>query len=331
MMMTGALLLASLFVWPLWNITLEAPQYPDPIGMDIHVNRFADANPNDIQNINIMNHYVGMKDIPEKIPEFTYFPYIAIAMIMLGVIFALIGNRNLYLVWLGLMVILGTLAFYDFYLWEYDYGHNLKENAAIKFTDAEGQPMAYQPPLIGSKDILNFKAISMPRLGAYLMFTGMLLSLLAFWKARKEGLLNTFIVALLCISLLSCSSGPQPIRYGQDACAFCQMTIVDRTHAAQLVTETGKSFKYDAIECMMNDMKSWDHPQIESLLVADYANPGVLTNATTAAYLISQGIPSPMGKNLTAFESFHHRDQAQTEKSGRSLDWSLLEKEFGLR
>ena len=186
LMLVGAVLLGGLFVWPMWNITLEAPQYPDPIGMDIHINRFADANPNDIKNINIMNHYVGMKDIPETIPEFAIFPVVAGAMIILGIAAALVGKPQLYLAWFALMIILGSIAFYDFYLWEYDYGHNLKENAAIKFTDADGEPMAYQPPLIGAKKILNFKAISMPRLGAYLMFLGMALSVAAFYQSKKE-------------------------------------------------------------------------------------------------------------------------------------------------
>lgn len=186
MMLFGALLLGGLFVWPLWNITLEAPQYPDPIGMDIHIDRFEDAKPNDIKNINIMNHYVGMKDIPETIPEFEIFPYVTIGMMVLGVLFAYIGRSKLYFAWVVLMLVLGSIAMYDFYLWEYDYGHDLKENAAIKFTDADGQPMAYQPPLIGSKMILNFKAISMPRLGAYGMFLGIALSLMAFFRAKKE-------------------------------------------------------------------------------------------------------------------------------------------------
>ena len=185
-MLIGAVLLGGLFLWPMWNITLEAPQYPDPIGMDIHINRFEDANPNDIKNINIMNHYVGMKDIPETIPEFEIFPYVAIGMIVLGIALAFIGKPKLYLGWFILMMILGSIAMYDFYLWEYDYGHDLKENAAIKFTDEDGEPMAYQPPLIGAKMILNFKAISMPRLGAYAMFLGMGLSLLAFIKSKKE-------------------------------------------------------------------------------------------------------------------------------------------------
>ena len=187
-MIVGALLLAPLFFLPLWNITLKAPQYPEPLGMNIHIDKFVDANPNDIKNINIMNHYVGMKDIPEVIPEFDIFPKVVIAMVVLGVIIGFVGNRKLYLVWFILMIILGSAGMYDFYMWEYDYGHNLKENAAIKFMDSKGEPMAYQPPLIGFKRILNFDAISMPRSGAYLMFLGMALSVVAFFVDKKQKL-----------------------------------------------------------------------------------------------------------------------------------------------
>lgn len=181
LMIIGALLILALFIFPMWNITLEAPQYPEAIGMDIWVNKITDHNPNDLKNINLMNHYVGMDAIPEKIPEFEYFPYIVIGMSILGIIFGWIGRRNLFLVWFCMMVILGTLGMYDFYLWEYDYGHNLDPTAAIK---VPGQ--AYQPPLIGSKVILNFKAISSPMIGAYFLFTGILTALIAYFVARKQ-------------------------------------------------------------------------------------------------------------------------------------------------
>lgn len=186
LMIVGSLLLSGLYLFPIWNITLEAPQYPEPIGMDIFINKFQGMNPNDIKNINIMNHYVGMKDIPQQIPEFAIFPWVTAGMIILGVLAGFIGKKNLYLVWFGLMVILGTIAMYDFYLWEYDYGHDLKETAAIKFTDSDGEPMAYQPPLIGNKTILNFRALSWPRTGAYLMFLGMVMSVLAYFQNKNE-------------------------------------------------------------------------------------------------------------------------------------------------
>ena len=185
-MITGAIFLLALFFFPLWNIALEAPQYPDSIGMDIWINKITDQEPNDIKNINLMNHYVGMKDIPAEMEEFKIFPPVVITMAVLGLIIGFLGKRKLYLVWFVVMSMLGAAGMYDFYLWEYDYGHNLSEHAAIKFLDAEGDPMAYQPPLIGNATILNFVAKSWPRAGAYFLFTGMLLSVVAFFVDKKE-------------------------------------------------------------------------------------------------------------------------------------------------
>ena len=185
-MIVGALLILALFFFPLWRITLEAPQYPDPIGMDIWINKITDKEPNDIKNINLMNHYVGMKEIPEHMPEFDLFPYVIGIMSLLGVIVGFVGKRKLYLTWFVIMAILGTMGMYDFYLWEYDYGHDLNPQAAIKFMDAEGNPMAYQPPLIGNETILNFIARSWPQTGAYFLFIGMLLSVIAFYVDKKD-------------------------------------------------------------------------------------------------------------------------------------------------
>lgn len=185
-MMFGAFLLLSLFVFPLWNITLEAPQYPTPLGMDIWINKITDENPNDVKNINLMNHYVGMKDIPKHMPEFDIFPIVIGVMAILGIIIGIIGKRKLYLTWFVLMSILGAAGMYDFYLWQYEYGHDLNPKAAIKFEDKDGNPLDYQPPLIGNKIILNFKAKSWPLTGAYLMFLGMGLSVVAFYVDKKE-------------------------------------------------------------------------------------------------------------------------------------------------
>jgi len=185
-MMLGAFLLLSLFIFPLWNITLEAPQYPEPIGMDIWINKIADHNPNDIKNINLMNHYVGMDEIPEHMPEFDLFPIVIGVMSILGIIIGFIGKKGLYITWFVIMSVLGAAGLYDFYQWEYKYGHNLNPKAAIKFEDENGDPLAYQPPLIGNKIILNFKAKSWPMTGAYLLFLGMGLSVVAFIVDKKD-------------------------------------------------------------------------------------------------------------------------------------------------
>ncbi|MEN8124776.1 MAG: hypothetical protein ABFR32_06545 [Bacteroidota bacterium] len=186
LMIVGSLLLLGLFAFPLWNITLEAPQYPIPLGMEIYINKFVDTNEFDIKNINLMNHYVGMKYIPETIPEFKIFPIIIGIMVVLGVIIGIIGKYKWFLFWFFLMSILGIAGMYDFYLWEYDYGHNLDPKAIMNFKNPDGSVMGFQPPLFGSKDILNFTAHSYPRAGAYLMFVGMFLTFIAFFVGKKE-------------------------------------------------------------------------------------------------------------------------------------------------
>jgi copper chaperone NosL len=186
LMFVGALLPLLLFVFPLWNITLEAPQYPTPLGMDIYINDFADANPHDVKNINLMNHYVGMKYIPDAIPEFKIFPAGIILTTILGLLIAFKANYKWYLYWFILMVVLSAAGLYDFYLWEHDYGYDLDPKAIMKFTNPDGTVMGFQPPLFGSKDILNFKAHSYPQLGAIFMGIGMALSFVAFIVGKKE-------------------------------------------------------------------------------------------------------------------------------------------------
>jgi hypothetical protein len=185
LMFLAALLPLALFVFPLWNITLEAPQYPIPLGMDIYINDFSDTHPHDIKNINLMNHYVGMKYIPEAIPEFKIFPAVIIGMSVLALLIAFKGNYKWYLGWLILMVLLAAAGIYDFYLWEYNYGHDLDPKAIMKFTNPDGSIMGFQPPLLGKKDILNFTAHSYPQLGAYFLGAGMLSAFVAFLFGKK--------------------------------------------------------------------------------------------------------------------------------------------------
>lgn len=188
----GALLLLGLFWFPLWNIQLGAPQYPEPMGMDIYISGIEGEEEFDIQNIDSVNHYIGMKKIPkpEEMWEFQVFPLVIGTMAALGILLALLGffkkiNPNWFLGWLLLMGILGILGMYDFNSWLLDYGTDLDPKAIIKLTDSEGNPLSYKPPLLGTQKILNFTAYSYPKMGAYLMFAGMLLTLIAWWVGRK--------------------------------------------------------------------------------------------------------------------------------------------------
>lgn len=182
MLAIAGLLLISLFIVPLWKITLLAPQYPDGVEMHIYINKIGGKDPGTLQNINILNHYIGMKEIePDSIPELTYFPYFVIGFIISALIFAFIDKKYLYLIWIGVLGICLCLALYDFYLWEYDYGHDLSPNAPMKF---EGE--SFQPPLIGSKDVINFVAKSYPHIGGYLLFSSVLIASFATYLKFKK-------------------------------------------------------------------------------------------------------------------------------------------------
>lgn len=181
----GSVMLLGTFLSPIWRITLEAPQYPSGITMYIWINKINGSEPGTLQNINILNHYVGMKMIePESIPELKYFPKVIIGMALLGIMFGLINNKKLFLTWGIIMILLGIMGIYDFYLWEYDYGHNLADDAPIK---VPGQ--SYQPPLFGSKMLLNFNAISYPHYGSIFIGIPLILSFVAFFLKRKQDII----------------------------------------------------------------------------------------------------------------------------------------------
>jgi copper chaperone NosL len=174
----AALLLVGMYFTPIWEILLDAPQYPERLGMKIHINGIS----GDLSTINGLNHYIGMKVIePDSILELKIMPYILGFLILFGVVSALTGKRKLLYLWFALLLISGIAGGIDFYLWEYDYGHNIDPHAIIKVPG-----MNYQPPLIGSKQLLNFTAQSLPDIGAYLAFAAGALALYVIFRERKS-------------------------------------------------------------------------------------------------------------------------------------------------
>lgn len=192
-MIVGSLLLLGLFKFPLWNIVLGAPQYPDPLGMDIYITGIKGVEEFDIQNIDGLNHYIGMKTIPkdEDMWEFEVFPIVVGVMAALGVLIGILGffrkvSYKWFLGWFVVMSILGILGMYDFNLWLVDYGTTLDPKAIMSYNQPDGTPMSYKPPLLGYQKMLNFDVDSWPSTGAYMIFAGMLLTVVAFFVGKKE-------------------------------------------------------------------------------------------------------------------------------------------------
>lgn len=311
----ASLLLLSVYFLPIWKIDLNAPQYPEGLGMYIEVNTVRGAQEGNLESINGLNHYIGMKEIhPDSIPELKIMPWLFGALIVLGLGAAAYGRRWGLYAWTGLFVALAIAGMVDFYMWEYDYGHNLdQERAIIKVPG-----MTYQPPLIGSKQMLNITAVSLPAAGGILafisLFAGMTLSVLEF-RTRKAA-----VSAGLLLLVAGCSTGPRPIAYGEDVCTHCKMTITDARFGTEAVTEHGKVLAFDSIECLGAHLASAE-TEFVSLWVTDMLDRELIP-AQDAFYAQGEMIQSPMGKNLGAFATAEARNRFRSDDGGCALDWS---------
>ncbi|WP_339840938.1 nitrous oxide reductase accessory protein NosL [uncultured Maribacter sp.] len=138
----------------------------------------------------------------------------------------------------------------------------------------------------------------------------------------------TIIVVLFFLALSACQSDPKPIAYGSEGCNYCSMTIVDKQHAAQFMTKKGRSYSFDATECMLNYLRDVEPETVALYRVNDYTNPGVFVDATAATYLISAKIPSPMGAFLTAFSNEDEAKKTQLDNSGKLYTWAEINEKF---
>ena len=142
-----AIALLMVLILPIWRIELNAPQYPEGLMMLIFANKLGGS----VDIINGLNHYIGMKTLHEKdFIEFQVIPGIIIFFSVFFMLAAFVGKRKLMNVLLVCFLLFGIIAMIDFWRWEYQYGHDLNPDAAIRIPG-----MAYQPPLIGFKLILG--------------------------------------------------------------------------------------------------------------------------------------------------------------------------------
>lgn len=180
--LAGILLAISVFV-PLWYIDMDAPQYPEGLRLLIYPHKIG----GDVEIINGLNHYIGMQTLhAENFIEFTLLPYIIGFFAVLAIVVALIANRKLLYTLFVLFLLFGVVSMVDFYRWLYEYGHKLDPNAAIQVPG-----MAYQPPMIGFKQLLNFGVFSFPDIGGWMFIgAGVLIALAVVfeWKRNKKAI-----------------------------------------------------------------------------------------------------------------------------------------------
>ncbi len=317
----AAVSLVAVLFFPMWRIELDAPQYPEGLCLKIHANDIK----GDVAIINGLNHYIGMKTLHrEDFPEFTILPYCIGFFIAIFAIAGFLNRRKWLHVSFALFVLFGIIAMIDFWKWEYDYGHNLDPNAAIIVPG-----MAYQPPLIGFKQLLNFGAYSIPDVGGWIFIgCGGLLLMCVIWEWRRAKKLKSAVLALAgwfaIATVSSCSSGPEPIKIGVDNCANCKMTISDARFGSELVSRTGRIFKFDDILCMSDYMKM--HPEIKdrsTIYFTDFCTPHALIQAGNSILLSSNELRSPMQGHLVAFSSIDSLNRVMGVYGGEKTSWAV--------
>jgi copper chaperone NosL len=259
-----------------------------------------------VEIINGLNHYIGMQTIhTENFIEFSVLRYIFGFIALMILLVAVIGRKKgLYILFAGFLIF-GVIAMADFYRWNYNYGHDLDPNAAIKVPG-----MAYQPPLIGYKQLLNFGAYSIPDTGGLFMIAAGLLMLLAIllerkllakWFKRKKVTTAALLAGAIAIFMSCGVSGPKPVKLNQDMCAYCRMTITEASFAAQLTTKKGRHYMFDDILCLMGYKKENEQMEYEHFYVADFCSPDYFVQLDQAVLLQSDSLRSPMGGNIAGF------------------------------
>ena len=180
LLIAGLLFIGSLFV-PMWRVELAAPQYPEGLVLQLHADKIG----GDVDIINGLNHYIGMATLhTENFFEFKVLPYVFSAFALISIALIFINNRKAVFGFLIIFVLFVAVAGVDFYRWNYEYGHNLNPDAAIKVPG-----MSYQPPLLGYKQLLNFGAYSIPDIGGWMLAgAGILIGLVVLkeFKFKKE-------------------------------------------------------------------------------------------------------------------------------------------------
>ena len=324
---SGALI--AVFFLPAWRIDLFAPQYPEGLTMNIWINGLSGQ----IDVINGLNHYIGMKHITvDMFPEFKFLPFVVGFFMLLGMMVAITGRRKFLFYYLILTAIGGAAAMFDFYKWGYNYGHNLDPTAPIQVPG-----LSYQPPLFGHKRILNFDAYSFPDVGGWIVIGAALLAFgvwFAEWylhhKAERNAKKRAYTIAIpaiiLTVLLISCSPKPEPFKYGKDSCYFCKMGIMDPKFGGEVITKKSKVYKFDDVVCMVRFLQSGTikEKEISEKVLINFEKENDFQDAEKVIFWVSPELRSPMGSNAAAFSTRQAAEKAKTGKEGQLFTWEEL-------
>lgn len=121
-----------------------------------------------------------------------------------------------------------------------------------------------------------------------------------------------------------CSPEPKPIQFNVDKCDHCMMQISDIQYGAELVTNKGKIYKFDAVECLAAYLNAGEtgSEDVHSLWLINYQYPKTFVAVDSAVILLSKSLKSPMSLNLTAFSSMNAVEKYIKRSDDKILNWA---------
>jgi hypothetical protein len=166
---------------PLWRIQLVAPQYQEGLTLEMYTYKIvAGKEGNDLQEINTLNHYIGMKPIAEAdFIEMQWIPFAIGVFVLLGLRAVVIGRITTVLDLIVLFGYFSAFSLGSFAYRLYSYGHHLDPKAPMTI-----EP--FMPVLIGRQQIANFVQTSLPLWGSACLVLFLPALLFAIWLSRKE-------------------------------------------------------------------------------------------------------------------------------------------------
>ena len=158
--------LALSFTQPLWRISMEAPQYPNGLYLDVFAYTVEGGNNGQhMQEINTLNHYIGMHTLDrEAMSDLDWLPFALGALLIFALRVAAIGNVSALVDLVVMTTYVSGFAMARFVYTLYIFGHHLRPDAPVKVP-------GFMPAVLGSKQIANFTTHSWPHAGSYFLMT----------------------------------------------------------------------------------------------------------------------------------------------------------------
>ena len=134
---------------------------------------------------------------------------------------------------------------------------------------------------------------------------------------------RNYLAFLPLVALAFCGQAPVVIDFGKAECAHCRMNVVDKKFGAVLVTNKGRQYVFDGVECMVPFVGDGqvDAEDVTEWWVCDHAHPGELLDATRASFVHGDAYRSPMRGDVAAFATAQARDSSLAVAGGEPLDW----------